>query len=76
MNSYWAAHAWLPDGCRAGVGFEVEDGRFAQVRVGVEPGASQQILRGVTLPGLADGHSHAFHRGLRGRTHAPGGSFS
>ena len=75
MNSYWAAHAWLPDGCRAGVGFEVEDGRFAQVRVGVEPGASQQILRGVTLPGLADGHSHAFHRGLRGRTHAAGGSF-
>jgi formiminoglutamate deiminase len=75
VNSYWAAYAWLPDGCRAGVGFEVEDGRFAQVRVGVEPGAGQQILRGVTLPGLADGHSHAFHRGLRGRTHAAGGSF-
>ena len=55
--------------------FEVEDGRFAQVRVGVEPGAGQQILSGVTLPGLADGHSHAFHRGLRGRTHAGGGSF-
>ena len=29
----------------------------------------------MTLPGLADGHSHAFHRGLRGRTHAAGGSF-
>ena len=42
MNSYWAAYAWLPDGCRAGVAFEVEDGRFAQVRVGVEPGAGQQ----------------------------------
>jgi formiminoglutamate deiminase len=75
VTSYWAAYAWLPDGCRAGVGFDVEDGRFAQVRVGVEPGAGQQILRGVTLPGLANGHSHAFHRGLRGRTHAAGGSF-
>jgi formiminoglutamate deiminase len=75
VSSYWAAYAWLPDGCRAGVGFDVEDGRFAGVQVGVEPRAGQEILRGVTLPGLANGHSHAFHRGLRGRTHAGGGSF-
>jgi formiminoglutamate deiminase len=75
VTSYWAAYAWLPEGCRASVGFDVTDGRFAQVRVGVEPGAGQQILRGVTLPGLANGHSHAFHRGLRGRTHAAGGTF-
>ena len=75
MTSYWSAYAWLPAGCTAGVGFDVEDGRFAQVRVGVEPGAGQQILRGVTLPGLANGHSHAFHRGLRGRTHGAGGTF-
>jgi formiminoglutamate deiminase len=26
----------------------------------------------VVLPGLANVHSHAFHRALRGRTHAPG----
>jgi formiminoglutamate deiminase len=32
-------------------------------------------LRGVVLPGAANGHSHAFHRALRGRTHAEGGSF-
>jgi formiminoglutamate deiminase len=75
VTSYWAAYAWLPAGCRAGVGFDVEDGRFAQVQVGIEPQAGQQILRGVTLPGLANGHSHAFHRGLRGRTHAAGGTF-
>jgi formiminoglutamate deiminase len=75
VSSYWAAYAWLPDGCRAGVGFDVEDGRFAGVQVGVEPRAGEEILRGVTLPGLANGHSHAFHRGLRGRTHAGGGSF-
>jgi formiminoglutamate deiminase len=75
VTSYWAAYAWLPEGCRASVGFDVADGRFAHVRVGVEPEAGQQILRGVTLPGLANGHSHAFHRGLRGRTHAAGGTF-
>jgi formiminoglutamate deiminase len=75
VSSYWAAYAWLPDGCRAGVAFDVKGGRFAQVRVGIEPRAGQEILRGVTLPGLANGHSHAFHRGLRGRTHGAGGSF-
>ena len=75
MTSYWAAHAWLPDGCRPDVSFAVEDGRFTQVRTGVEPRGDQEILRGVLLPGLANGHSHAFHRGLRGRTHAGGGSF-
>ena len=75
MTSYWAAHAWLPNGCQPGVSFDVQDGRFAQVLVGVEPGTDQEILGGVTLPGLANGHSHAFHRGLRGRTHARGGSF-
>ena len=32
-------------------------------------------LRGVTLPGLANAHSHAFHRALRGRTQRGGGSF-
>ena len=75
MSSYWAAYAWLPDGCHAGVGFEVVDGYFAGVRVGIEPPAGAEILHGVTLPGLANGHSHAFHRALRGRTHAAGGTF-
>ena len=32
-------------------------------------------LRGVTLPGLANAHSHAFQRALRGRTQRGGGSF-
>jgi formiminoglutamate deiminase len=32
-------------------------------------------LAGVTLPGLANAHSHAFHRALRGRTHGAGGDF-
>ena len=75
MNSYWAAYAWLPNGLQAAVSFEVADGRFAHVEVGAEPRSDQHVLSGVTLPGLANGHSHAFHRALRGRTHAAGGSF-
>jgi formiminoglutamate deiminase len=75
VTSYWSAYAWLPHGCFAGVGFDVENGRFARVRAGVEPSIRAVILRGVTLPGLANGHSHAFHRGLRGRTHGAGGTF-
>jgi formiminoglutamate deiminase len=75
MSSYWAEHAWLADGCRTDVGFDVEAGRFARVQVGVEPRDGQEILRGVTFPGLANGHSHAFHRVLRARTHAGGGTF-
>jgi formiminoglutamate deiminase len=75
VSSYWAPYAWLPGECQAGVGFDVEDGRFARVRAGVAPQTGAEILGGVTLPGLANGHSHAFHRVLRGRTHAAGGTF-
>ena len=32
-------------------------------------------LAGLTLPGLANGHSHAFHRALRGITQAGRGTF-
>ena len=32
-------------------------------------------LPGLTLPGLANGHSHAFHRALRGRTQRGSGTF-
>ncbi len=37
------------------------------------PGATR--LAGLTIPGLANAHSHAFHRALRGRTEAGRGSF-
>jgi formiminoglutamate deiminase len=75
VNSYWAPYAWLPKGLQAAVSFEVADGCFAHVQVGAEPRSDQHVVSGVMLPGLANGHSHAFHRALRGRTHAAGGSF-
>ena len=43
------------------------------MRPGAEPAGTR--LRGVTIPGLANAHSHAFQRALRGRTQRGGGSF-
>jgi formiminoglutamate deiminase len=46
--------------------------------VGVTPGAATDDayrLSGLTLPGLANAHSHAFHRALRSRTQRDRGSF-
>jgi len=71
---WWAAYALLPCGLARDVTFEVDDGRFTTVTSDTVAGAAQ-VLPGVVLPGLANGHSHAFHRGLRGRTHAGGGTF-
>ena len=75
MINYWAEHAWLPEGCRAAVRFTVTGSRFGEVVAGMSPQADDHLLRGVTLPGLANGHSHAFHRALRGRTQGRGGTF-
>ena len=54
---------------------EVADSRFATITVGVAPPAGAVTLPGLTLPGLANAHSHAFHRALRGRTTDDRGSF-
>jgi len=71
---YFAEQAWLPGGLARDVAFEIADGRFTAVEIGAEPGAGSR-LPGLVLPGFANCHSHAFHRGLRGQTHADGGTF-
>ncbi len=53
----------------------VANGVFTDVAVGATPPPGAVRLPGLTLPGFADAHSHAFHRALRGRTHADGGTF-
>src|SRR5204862_1280608 len=53
----------------------VEEDRIAAVTVGRPARQSPDgavRLEGVTLPGLANAHSHAFHRALRGATQAAG----
>lgn len=76
MTSYYADHAWLGgEGVSAGVLIEIAGERIAAVRTGAERPAHATHLAGVTLPGLANTHSHAFQRVLRGRTHRSGGTF-
>lgn len=74
MVTYWAQWAHLPQGMTESVSIDVADGRIAAVAPGTEPGDATQ-LTGVTLPGFANAHSHAFHRALRGRTHYERGTF-
>lgn len=71
----WHAElAWLARDAPAGglasdVLVEASGDRFAAVTPGVPPGdvpPGTERLRGLTLPGLANAHSHAFHRALRG----------
>ncbi|HTF46828.1 MAG TPA: formimidoylglutamate deiminase [Pseudonocardia sp.] len=73
---FWCERAWLPGGVaeRVSVGCD-EAGVITSVAPGVDPGQDMSRLSGVVFPGFANGHSHAFHRGLRGRTHAGGGTF-
>lgn len=70
----WCEHAWLPEGIAHEVLIEY-DATFTRIMPGVvaPPGVPRRA--GITIPGLANVHSHAFHRALRGRTHAEAGSF-
>ncbi|MFC4585364.1 formimidoylglutamate deiminase [Sphaerisporangium corydalis] len=74
---FYADHAWLGgEGTARGVVIETAGGRVTGVRQDVPvppPGATH--LRGITVPGLANAHSHAFHRALRGRTQRERGTF-
>jgi formiminoglutamate deiminase len=71
----WAPHAWLGDDSPTpDVLITIEGDRIASVAAGAPPGDAQR-LDGLLIPGLANAHSHAFQRALRGRTHAATGSF-
>jgi formiminoglutamate deiminase len=53
----------------------VDDGRFGAITCDDHPPAASVRLRGLTMPSMANAHSHAFHRALRGRVQTGGGSF-
>ena len=74
MSAYWCEYAQLADAPVAGVRVVVDDGRVTAVEV-AGPAPGDVRLPGLVLPGLANAHSHAFHRALRGRTHDRGGTF-
>nr|WP_304661786.1 formimidoylglutamate deiminase [Arthrobacter sp. zg-Y238] len=51
-------------------------GRVTAAVTGTEAEPGDLVLPGVVVPAAANGHSHAFHRILRGRTHAAGDFWS
>ncbi len=75
-ETYWLEHAWLDPHVEPGVAVDVTGDRITAVRKNIDvppPGAT--VLRGLTLPGLANAHSHAFHRALRGTVQVGSGTF-
>jgi formiminoglutamate deiminase len=76
MSQLWCELAWL-GGERAEPGgvVELSGERIGAVTRAAAPPPGATRLDGLTIPGLANAHSHAFQRALRGRTHAERGSF-
>ena len=75
MSAYWLEHAVVDGRVRDGVVVTHDGGVITAVGESSEPGPQDAVLRGLVLPGIANTHSHAFHRALRGRTHVGGGDF-
>jgi len=75
VTAYQLERVWLGDGPVVDdVLVRIKDGRFTEVRPG-GTAADAERLAGLTIPGLANCHSHAFHRALRGRTQRERGTF-
>lgn len=72
---FWCELAAIPHGVGERVAITVDDGRISGVDVDVDPAPGDTRRAGLTLAGLANAHSHAFHRALRHRTHGDGGTF-
>ncbi len=77
MTEIWCAQAWLGGaGLSAEVLIEIDNaGIVMAITPGVKPSAHAHRLTGWVLPGFVNNHSHAFHRGIRGRTHSGSASF-
>ncbi|MFD0380881.1 formimidoylglutamate deiminase [Streptomyces sp. NPDC127112] len=77
QKTYWLEHAWLGEHVEPGVALDVTaDGRIAGLRTGADtPPPGAEVLRGLTVPGLANAHSHAFHRALRSTVQVGSGTF-
>ncbi|GAA2148883.1 formiminoglutamate deiminase [Humibacillus xanthopallidus] len=75
MTAYWCESAWLTGGFARRVRLVTQEGLIKDVLVGADPEPDDIRLAGVTLPGMANAHSHAFHRALRGRVNGGGGNF-
>jgi formiminoglutamate deiminase len=76
VTALWCEHAWLGGEMpERAVLIEITGDRISAVASEVDRPDGAEVLAGLTLPGFANTHSHAFHRALRGRTHRGEGSF-
>jgi formiminoglutamate deiminase len=79
MTAYWCERAWLGSAADVeivdGVRVQVEGSQITAVVPEAQPSRDAVRLAGLTIPGLANCHSHAFHRALRGRTQRERGTF-
>lgn len=74
-TGFWCEMALVDGSVRESVRVTVDGGRFASVEPAAAPSDGDRRLGGVTIPGMANAHSHAFHRALRSRTQQGGGTF-
>jgi formiminoglutamate deiminase len=69
-------YAWLGgESAARNVRITIDGHSIVAVDVEVEKTAEDIVVKGLVMPGLVNSHSHAFHRALRGRTHAGSGDF-
>lgn len=67
MKRFWCERAWVDGTVAVGVAVSCDiEGTITEVVSGVDA-AGSPVLPGIVFPGFANAHSHAFHRGLRGR---------
>ena len=71
----WCEFALLPDGVAERVALTIAGGRVDAIERGVDAPARARRRPGITVPGIANAHSHAFHRALRHRSQSGPGSF-
>ncbi|MFT2816200.1 amidohydrolase family protein [Leifsonia sp. A12D58] len=72
---YWCESALIGGVATQAVRIHADSaGQITRIEADVAAHAGDVRL-GTVLPGMANAHSHAFHRALRGRTHANGGTF-
>ncbi len=76
LAEYFCDYAWLGGPTvDANVTLRVNGSTIEAVGVNQRRVAGAWHLAGLTLPGLANAHSHAFHRALRGRSQQGQGNF-
>ena len=75
MSAWWCELLWSGERLLEGVLVEADGRRIARVEPGLARPADAELLSGLVIPGLANAHSHAFQRALRGRAQSGRGSF-